>query len=83
MKTDWRASEFQKTVAVKVPIDKVVSPQYVDHGMKSTWMWMWDYSSFKVKYTKSAIGSMMRVLFDGTIEYYNPNRIEKYFNENK
>jgi hypothetical protein len=79
MKTDWNASEFNKTVAVKVPIDVPLSGDLLKHSLKSTWMWFWDSSSFKLLYTKSPKGNNKIFQMRGTAIYHNKAQIKNLF----
>lgn len=80
MKTEWRASEFQKTVMTKVSIDNPLSADDIERRLKKTWMWCWDTESIKVVYTKSNSGLHKLITIDGTKDYYNTDAIKTHFN---
>src|SRR3989304_4685337 len=83
IKTIWRASEFQKTGMVKVPLEMPFTPVDLERRLKSSWMWLWDTDSVKTLYTKSSRGLNKLITLDGTKDYYNSSAIEQHFDELK
>lgn len=80
MKTEWKASKFQKTVMTKVSIDNPLNGDELNKRIRPTWMWCWDTDSLRIKYTKSSAGLHKLITIHGTKDYYNKKLIENHFN---
>lgn len=83
MKTDWYASEFQKTCMVKVPIDMPLTGDDIEGRLEKSMWWMWDLDSLKTTYCKSGKGLNKIITVSGTNDYYNNKAIKNHFNNSQ